>query len=93
MILSLGLLLQGQDWLAEPNALPGSAGEKAVRQILDDALKIADRCSNVADREAIYKAVSDINAMMDALCELRAKGQVCRAKARDSYAGQSLKQV
>ena len=47
-----------------------------MRQILDDALKIADRCSNPEDRDAIYKAVSDINAMMDALCELRAQGKV-----------------
>ena len=61
--------------MADPTALPGSAGEKAVRQILEDALKIADRCSNPEDREAIYKGVSDIGAMMDALCELRAQGK------------------
>ncbi len=47
--------------------------------MLDDALKIADRCVNPADREAILKAVSDIQSMKDALNELRAQGKVTDA--------------
>ena len=52
------------------------AGERALRQILDDALKIADRCAHPADRDGIVKAVSDIQSMADALAELRAQGKV-----------------
>ena len=59
-----------------------------MRQILDDALKIADRCSNPEDRDAIYKAVSDINAMMDALCELRAQGKVSERSSSSSISQQ-----
>ena len=51
-------------------------GERALRQILEDALKIAERCAHPADRDAIVKAVSDIQSMADALAELRAQGKV-----------------
>ena len=44
--------------------------------MLDDALKIADRCVNPLDREAIARAVSDIQSMADALGELRQQGKV-----------------
>ncbi|OQV21327.1 Vinculin [Hypsibius exemplaris] len=63
-----------QDWLADPRALKGGAGEKALRQILEHALRIADRCLP-ADRDLIRKAVSDISNMVDSLSELRAEGK------------------
>jgi hypothetical protein len=52
------------------------SGERALRQILDDALRIADRCTDPDQREAIHKAVSDILSMTDALSELRSQGKV-----------------
>ncbi|GAU87366.1 hypothetical protein RvY_00232-1 [Ramazzottius varieornatus] len=63
-----------QDWLADPRALKGGVGEKALRQILDHALRVADRCLP-ADRDAIRKAVADISNMVDSLAELRAEGK------------------
>lgn len=43
--------------------------------MLDDALRVAERCVHPEDREAILKAVSDLRSMSDALCELRAQGK------------------
>ena len=52
------------------------AGERSLRQILEDALRIADRCVDQRDREGIIKSVNDITSMIDALAELRAQGKV-----------------
>ena len=52
------------------------SGEHALRHILDDAMRIADRCVNPEDRENIAKTVSNIESMIDALCELRQQGKV-----------------
>lgn len=49
-------------------------GEKAVRQILDHALRVAER-SLPQDRETIRKLVDDVTTMTDALCELRQDGK------------------
>jgi len=51
-------------------------GDRALRQILEDALRIADRCVNPDDREGIAKTVSNVESMLDALCELRQQGKV-----------------
>jgi hypothetical protein len=51
-------------------------GDKALHQVLDDARKIAERCTNPADRDQILKTVGDIESMVDALCELRQLGKV-----------------
>ena len=51
-------------------------GERALRTILEDALRVADRCVNPDDRERILKAVGDIQSMVDALAELRNQGKV-----------------
>ena len=53
-----------------------ASGERALRAILEEALKIAERCVNPDDRDAIVKMVGDISSMADALCELRAAGKV-----------------
>ncbi|KAK3594112.1 hypothetical protein CHS0354_040882 [Potamilus streckersoni] len=66
---------QAQDWLADPAALVGSAGDKSLKQILEDARKIADRCTDPIDRDRILKAVSNIESMADALSELRQQGK------------------
>ena len=39
-------------------------------------MKIAERCVNPDDRDAIVKMVGDITSMVDALCELRSSGKV-----------------
>ncbi|XP_070200655.1 vinculin-like isoform X2 [Littorina saxatilis] len=70
-----GKMKHAQDWLQDPSALVGSAGDKALRQILDDARKIADRCTNRGDRDAIMKSVGDIESMANALSELRQQGK------------------
>ncbi|KAL5006317.1 hypothetical protein ScPMuIL_015123 [Solemya velum] len=65
----------GQDWLADPSALVGSAGDKALHQILEEARKVADRCTNPHDRDLIQKCSGDIESMVDVLSELRQQGQ------------------
>ena len=51
-------------------------GERALRTILEDAMRVAERCVNPDDRERIVKAVGDIQSMVDALAELRSQGKV-----------------
>ncbi|XP_076450558.1 vinculin-like isoform X9 [Babylonia areolata] len=70
-----GKMQSAQDWLQDPAALVGSAGDKALRQILDDARKVADRCTNRQERDAIMKNVGDIESMSNALSELRQQGK------------------
>ncbi|KAK3103120.1 hypothetical protein FSP39_016625 [Pinctada imbricata] len=66
---------QATDWLQDPAALVGSLGDKALNQILEDARKVAERCTNPEDREQILKTVSDIESMKNALSELRQQGK------------------
>lgn len=68
------------DWLEDSYAPNGGIGEKALRQILDHADRIAQR-SLPPDREAIKKMTSDLRAMVNALCELRQSGQSSSAQA------------
>ncbi|XP_045177283.1 vinculin-like isoform X2 [Mercenaria mercenaria] len=63
------------DWLADPTAIVGSSGDKSLRQILEDARRIADCCTNPDDRERIIKAVSNLESMSQALNELRQQGK------------------
>ena len=63
------------DWLADPAALVGSAGDKALSQILEDGRKVAERCTDPADRDRILKTVGDIESMKNALAELRVQGK------------------
>ena len=62
------------DWLNDPNALQGGVGEKSIRQILENALKVADR-SLPMDAKHLRKLSGDIESMTDALTELRQNGQ------------------
>ncbi|XP_060566172.1 vinculin-like isoform X10 [Ruditapes philippinarum] len=63
------------DWLADPSALVGSSGDKSLRQILEDAKRIADCCTNPEDRDRILKSVSNLESMSQALNELRQQGK------------------
>lgn len=74
-------LQTAHDWLEDPEALVGGIGEKSLRHILEYANRIADR-SLPPDRDAIKKSVGDINAMLNALCELRSKGQGASPQAQ-----------
>lgn len=52
----------------------GGIGEKSLRQILEHAAEVADRCLPT-ERDALKKLVSEIHTMVDALCELRDDGK------------------
>jgi vinculin len=58
------------DWLKNPYALKGGIGEKALRQIIENAHKVSDRCLP-NDAYRIRKNADDLTAMANALCELR----------------------
>lgn len=62
------------EWLNNPYALRGGVGEKALRQILDNAYKVADR-SLPHDASRIRRLADDISAQANALCELRQEGK------------------
>lgn len=62
------------DWLLDPTALRGGIGEKSLRQIIEAAQKVAERCLP-QDANTINKLCSELTTMTDALCELRQKGQ------------------
>ncbi|XP_055922051.1 vinculin [Eupeodes corollae] len=62
------------DWLANPYALKGGVGEKALRQIIENAHEVADRCLP-QDSMPIRKMADDITTMGNALCELRQDGK------------------
>ncbi|XP_033751423.1 vinculin-like isoform X12 [Pecten maximus] len=63
------------DWLADPTALVGSAGDKSLHQILEDSRRVADRCTDPEDRDRILKTVGDMESMANALSELRQQGK------------------
>ncbi|XP_065159555.1 vinculin isoform X6 [Atheta coriaria] len=74
------------DWLMDPQALRGGIGEKSLRQIIDDARKVADRCMP-KDAEFIRKLCSDLTTMTDALCELRQDGKGATPQAESLARG------
>lgn len=67
------LLTAALDWLGDARGRPGSVGEKAIRRIVDYAERIAFRALP-EDARTIKRAVSDITAMTDSLCEIRMNG-------------------
>lgn len=62
------------DWLKNPYALRGGVGEKALRQIVDNGLKVADRCLP-QDSHLIRRLAGDVSAMANTLCDLRQDGK------------------
>ncbi|XP_012284337.1 vinculin isoform X3 [Orussus abietinus] len=63
------------DWLDDGNALRGGVGEKSLRQIVEQAVKLADRYLPPSQAESLSKTASQITTMTDALCELRQDGK------------------
>lgn len=70
----LGNLSLAHDWLEDPSAVTGGVGEKSVRQIVENARRVAD-LALPEDKEPIRKMASDIESMVNGLCELRDSGQ------------------
>ncbi|XP_046419160.1 vinculin isoform X6 [Neodiprion pinetum] len=64
-----------QDWLEDGSALRGGVGEKSLRQIIEQAERLAERCLAPSQAEPITKLTSQITTMTDALCELRQDGK------------------
>lgn len=60
--------------LQDPYAMRGGIGEKAVRQIVDHAHAVADRAMP-SDQEAIHRLCSEVNSMVETVCELRQDGK------------------
>ncbi|XP_077258373.1 vinculin isoform X14 [Temnothorax americanus] len=71
------------DWLDDGLALRGGAGEKSLRQIIEQASRLAERYLPPSQAEPISKLASQIVTMTDALCELRQneKGTTPQAEA------------
>ncbi|XP_066534280.1 vinculin a [Hoplias malabaricus] len=61
-------------WLKDPTALPGSAGEHALRQILDEAGKVGELCAGKERREILGTAKT-LGQMTDQVSDIRARGQ------------------
>ncbi|XP_071450430.1 vinculin isoform X5 [Hetaerina americana] len=70
-----GKMQAAHDWLEDPLALRGGVGEKSVRQILEQAMRVCERSGGSAEGEAVGKLVGDISSMTDALCQLRQEGK------------------
>ncbi|XP_048506102.1 vinculin isoform X7 [Athalia rosae] len=68
-------LRAAQDWLDDGGALRGGVGEKSLRQIVEQAERLAERCLAPSQAEPITKLASQITTMTDALCELRQDGK------------------
>ncbi|XP_044260493.1 vinculin isoform X4 [Tribolium madens] len=74
------------DWLLDPNAVRGGIGEKSLRQIIEAAQKVAERCLP-QDARNINKLCSELNTMTDALCELRQDGKGATPQAESLARG------
>ncbi|KAA8581486.1 hypothetical protein FQN60_003067 [Etheostoma spectabile] len=75
---ALGLIdskmAQAKNWLRDPNAQPGDAGEQAIRQILDEAGKVGELCAG-KERRDILGTAKTLGQMTDQVSEIRARGQ------------------
>ncbi|XP_066519906.1 LOW QUALITY PROTEIN: vinculin b [Hoplias malabaricus] len=66
-------MAQAKNWLRDPNAPPGEAGEHAVRQILDEAGKVGELCAGKERREILDTAKA-LGQITDQVADLRARG-------------------
>uniref|UniRef100_A0A3B1K6W7 Vinculin n=1 Tax=Astyanax mexicanus TaxID=7994 RepID=A0A3B1K6W7_ASTMX len=66
-------MAQAKNWLRDPNAPPGEAGEQAVRQILDEAGKVGELCAGKERREILDTAKA-LGQITDQVADLRARG-------------------
>ncbi|XP_026790473.1 vinculin a isoform X3 [Pangasianodon hypophthalmus] len=65
---------QAKAWLKDPNGLPGTPGEHALRQILDEAGKVGELCAGKERRE-ILGTTKTLGQMTDQVSDMRARGQ------------------
>lgn len=59
------------DWLDDGLALRGGVGEKSLRQIVEQAVRLAERYLPPSQAEPLQKLTSQIVTMTNGLCELR----------------------
>lgn len=52
------------------------SGDKSVHQVIDHSRKIAERCTDPADKETILHNASNLESMVNGLSELRQQGKV-----------------
>ncbi|XP_017753766.1 PREDICTED: vinculin isoform X6 [Eufriesea mexicana] len=71
------------DWLDDGLALRGGIGEKSLRQIVEQAVRLAERYLPPSQAEPLQKLTSQIVTMTNGLCELRQneKGTIPQAEA------------
>ena len=67
-----------------------NTGDKALRQIIDDSRKIAERCTNPADRDRIMHTAGDVESMVNALSELRQQGKVSLLRSKNMFLSFSI---
>ncbi|KAL1130903.1 hypothetical protein AAG570_012144 [Ranatra chinensis] len=75
-----------KDWLEDPMAHRGGAGEKAVRQIIDHARAVGERALP-NDADVINRLCSEVTTMTEALCELRQDGKGATPQAESVARG------
>ncbi|XP_063978152.1 vinculin isoform X12 [Diachasmimorpha longicaudata] len=63
------------DWLDDGRAMRGGVGEKSIRQIIEQAERLAERYLHPMQAEPLRKLAGEISTMTDALCELRQDGK------------------
>lgn len=61
------------DWLDDSLALRGGVGEKSLRQIIEQASRLAEHYLPPSQANSMSKLTSSMVTMTDALCELRQK--------------------
>ncbi|KAL6475815.1 hypothetical protein MHYP_G00168550 [Metynnis hypsauchen] len=66
-------MAQAKNWLKDPSAQPGEAGEQAIRQILDEAGKVGELCAGKERREILDTAKA-LGQITDQVSDLRARG-------------------
>jgi len=74
------------DWLNNPYALRGGVGEKALRQIVENARDISERCLP-QDSYPIRAVADEITSMANNLCDLRQNGQGSSPEAQSLARG------
>lgn len=74
LTLVLRVVFDTLHFFQNPYALRGGVGEKALRQIIENANRVAERCLP-QDGQKIRKLAGDITTMANALCELRQDGK------------------
>lgn len=77
----IGKLSSAHDWLEDPSAVTGGIGEKSVRSIIENARRVSDLVLP-EDKDAIRKLASDIESMVNGLCELRDEGKAASPQAQ-----------